>query len=228
MRANVAPTEDEYGDEQHPAWVLVGASRVQCGPEGAVLFDSDIRHNHYVVVSVKRATRKRDLSRDWKHGRQQIIEFAMSEAQWASFVSSMNAGDGVPATLQWDATRDGDPRVPGMPYAPRLRVSMDEVHDAAAKAEAKVRDAFLAYKEKKSAANLRDLEIAIGHMTPNIDFVAESLSQHAENVVQRARADIESFVVAKARQIGIDPDALGSSPLQIAGDETEHGPAIGS
>jgi rubrerythrin len=215
----VEPTTDEFGDEQHPAWALVGASRVSHSAPGAVLFDSDIRHQHYVVVSVKRATRRRNLSHDWKHGRQQIVEFAMSEAQWASFVSSMNTGDGVPATLQWDATQD-DATVPGMPHAPRLKVSMDEVHNAASVAQEKVQSAFAAYAEKKTASNLRDLEIAIGHMTPNIDFVAKSLTEHAENVVQRARADVEAFVVTKARQLGLNPADLGGVPeLGVGSDE---------
>lgn len=214
----VNPTTDESGQEQHPAWVLVGASRVSASPPGAVLFDSDTRHQHYVVVRVKRAQRRRDLNRDWKYGRETIVEFAMSEAQWASFVSSMNVGDGVPATLTWDATLD-EPRVPGMPYEPRLQVSMDEVHAAAAKAEEKVRAAFQAYKEKKSAATLRDLENAIEHMTPNIDFAAKSLAEHAENVVQRSRADIEAFVQAKAEQLRLDPAGLGGMPELTTGTD---------
>lgn len=218
-RGIVAPTVDERGEEQHPAWVLVGASRVSASPPGAVLFDSDIRHQHYVVVRVMRATRERSLSHDWKHGRETIVELAMSEAQWASFVSSMNAGDGVPATLEHDATRD-DPRVPGMPYAPRLQVSMEEVHSAAAEAQAKVQEAYAAYAAKKNAANLRDLESAINNMTPNIDFAAKSLTRHAENVVQRARSDIEAFVVQKARQLGLDPADLGGMPELSAGEDS--------
>lgn len=216
-RSLVEPTVDEDGEEQHPAWVLVGASRVQATP-GAVLFDSDIRHQHYVVIRVMRAVRKRSLSHDWKHGRKTIVEFAMSEAQWASFVSSMNTGDGVPATLEWDGTLD-DPQVPGMPFAPRLQVSMDEVHGAAAAAEEKVQSAFAAYVEKKNAANLRALEIAISHMTPNMDYAAQSLSEHAENVVQRARADVEAFVLQKARQLGLDPAELGGLPELTVGDD---------
>lgn len=218
----VEPTTTESGAERHPAWILVGASRVSAGPPGAVLFDSDIRHQHYVLVRVKRAERRRDLNHDWKHARETIIEFAMSEAQWASFVSSMNTGDGVAATLEWDGTLD-DPRVPGTPYAPRLQVSMEEVHAAAAKAQAKVQEAFAAYAEKKSAANLRALEIAISHMTPNMDFAAKSLSEHAENVVQRARADIEAFVIQKAQQVGLDPADLGGLPELAPGTETRDG-----
>lgn len=217
-RVVVEPTIDKKdGEESHPAWVLVGASRVSHSPPGGVLFDSDLRHQHYVVVRVRRATRKRDLNRDWKYGRETIVEFSMSEAQWASFVSSMNSGDGVPATLVWDATQD-NPEVPAMPFAPRLQVSMDEVHGAAAAAQAKVEEAFAAYAEKKNAANLRALEIAIGHMTPNMDFAAQSLSEHAENVVQRARVDIEAFMMQRAQQLGLDPTDIGILELTTGDD----------
>lgn len=211
-REIVNPTTDERGEESHPSWVLVGASRVSAGPPGQVLFDSDIRHQHYVSVRVRRASRKRDLHHDWKHGRETIVEFSMSEAQWASFVSSMNSGDGVPATLKFDATQD-NPLVPGMPYAPRLQNSMDEVRGAAARAQADVLTAFEAYKEHKTVGNLRSLEAAIANMPANLSFTAKSLSEHAENVVQRAQADIEAMVVNKAQQLGIDPAELGKLEL---------------
>lgn len=220
-RQIVSPTTDERGYEQHPGWVLVGASRVSAGPPGAALFDSDIRHQHYVVVRVKRAARNRDLNHDWKYGiGVPIVEFAMSEAQWASFVSSMNTGDGVPATLEWDATLD-NPEVPRVPYEPRLQVSMGEVHDAASKAGEQIAKAFAAYKEKKTVDNLRSLEAAIRNMTPNLDYAAQTLGEHAENVVQRARADIEAFVVQKAQQLGLDPADLGGMPELTAGAGTD-------
>lgn len=219
MRTEIMPiTQDDHGYDQHPAWILVGASRVSATP-GAVLFDSDILHQHYVIVRIRRATRKRNLNHDWIHadGRHSIVEIAMSEAQWASFVSTMNVGDGVPATLKWDATRD-DPRVPAPPYQPRLQVSMEEVHNAALEAQKDVLEAFAAYKEKKTVDNLRTLQARIDNLAPNIDFAAQSLAKHAENVVTRARADIEAFVVTKAQQLGLEPGDLGEMPQLTEGE----------
>lgn len=211
------PTLDEYGAERHPAWVLVGASRGQWTPPGAVLFDSDIRHTNCVTVRVKRARRKRSLHHDWKGGGEQILEFVFSEAQWASFVSSMNTGDGVPATLTWDATTD-EKEVPGMPFEPRLQESIDEVRGAATEAQETLLAAFEAYTAKKSAENLRSLEYAIRNMPANMVFAANSLSEHAENVVQRARADVEAFVANKAAQLGLEPGDLGGAPQLTAGE----------
>src|SRR5688572_30436551 len=101
MREVQEPTVDERGDERHPAWGMIGAARVQTTPPGAVLFDSDLRHQHNVIITLYEARRNRgDLYRDHLMAERQVVEVQMSEAQWASFVSSMNAGDGVPCTIR--------------------------------------------------------------------------------------------------------------------------------
>lgn len=213
-------TSQQYGrtEEEHPAWVLVGASRVSSSPPGKALFDSDIRHQHYVVVQVQQAVRQRDLQHDWLHARgPRIVEFAMSEAQWASFVSSMNVGDGVPATLE---TRDGVD-LPGVPYDPRLRESMADVESAAQRAQEDVLAAFAAYTEHKTAGNLRSLQAAIENLPANLAYAAKSLSEHAENVVQRSRADIEAFVLAKAQQLGLQPGDVSTDALQLGAGSSE-------
>jgi hypothetical protein len=217
MKEIVNPTTNEYGDDVHPAWVVVGASRVSHSPPGAVLFDSDVRHQHYVVVQVSEAGRNRSLHQDRVRDGKKIVEFSMSEAQWASFVSSMNSGTGVPATLNFRESAD-DPQVPGMPYDPRLAESLNEVRDAATEASEKVAQAFAAYKEKKTVGNLRHLEATIANMPSNVEFAAKSLSEHAENVVQRAKADIEAYVVNKASQLGIAASDIGT-PFQLGPGE---------
>lgn len=205
-REIIPPTLNERGDESHPAWGLIGASRVSHSPPGAALFDSDMLHSHYVTIRISTAERHRDLNRDWLHSRQEFVEIALSEAQWASFVSSMNVGQGVPCTI---LTRENLHDVPGFPHEPRLAESMREVRDAADKSVAEVQAAFDAYEEKKNAANLRNLKYAIQNMPANLTYTAKSLTEHAENVVQRSRADIEAMVIQKAKQIGIEPGELG-------------------
>lgn len=213
-RESVPPTQRDDGTETHPAWALIGASRGQSGPPGAVLFDSDIRHRNSIRIRISAASRRRDLNRDWIHAeRLPFIEVELSEAQWASFISSMNVGDGVPATIRW---RDGE--VPGVPHEPRLRESMDEVRSAAAGAFEAVWSAFEQYEQKKNAANLRTLKYAIQNAPSNITFAGDSLNEHAENVVQRARADIEAMVVSKAAQLGIEAGDLGDVKVLGAGD----------
>jgi len=216
-REVVAPTVNERGREEHPSWVMLRAYRGSTNPP-VNLFDSDIRHSHTVTIEIASADRDRSLGHDHIMGWTKRIEVELSEAQWAAFVSSLNTS-GVPATLRWDVSLE-NPLIPSEPYAPRLQESMDEVHDAGERAVAKVREAFEAYKAHKTVGNLRTLEAMIENMPGNMTFAAKSLSEHAENVVTKARADIEATVVSKARQLGIDPAELGDHPLELeAGDQ---------
>lgn len=202
--------------ESHPAWGLVSAHRVSSTP-GAILFDSDIRHGHYMVVTLKRATRDRDLQRDWIHDTGPVlIEIAMSEAQWGAFISSTNTS-GVPCTIKSTET---NPNVDGLLYEPRLQVSMAEVRAQAQKIQARLDEAVKAVEEKPTKANIRSLRLAMEGVSSNMDFAAKSLSEHAENVVQKARNDIESMVVQKAVQLGMDPQGLafmleGEEPVKM-------------
>jgi hypothetical protein len=223
------PTTDEYGSEVHPAFGQIHASRLTVGGgpnSGAVLFDSDIRHGHTVRIVVERATRKRENNHDWIHGgRMPLIEVEMSEAQWASFVSSMNTS-GVPCTIRATET---DHNVPGLDYAPRLAHSMGEVKDAAVRTFAKIREARDAYEQaladkapaKERAEKLRALHYAIENSGANMHYAAKVLVEHTENVVQKARADIEAMVAAEATRLGLTPgQAQGLLELPVLDGET--------
>lgn len=221
-REVVDVTLDEYGHERHPAFGLIGASRVSLSNPGSVLFDSDIRHSNSVIVRVKAASRKRDLHHDYKGGREDFIEVEMSEAQWASFVSSMNSGDGVPCTIR----RHGRETVPGLPYDPRLAHSLNETRDAAQQAFGDVVKALADYEDaltrKAPAAERREalqtLRARVHNAVPNVTYASETLAGHAEEVVTRARADIEAFVTMKARQLGIDPATINDAPMLGSGE----------
>lgn len=204
------PSQDKWGADVHPAFGMIGASRVTSTP-GQVLFDSDVRHGNTVVLRIKRASRKRDLNSDYIHASSNdIVEVEMSEAQWASFVSTMNHGDGVPCTIR---RTEQDGAMPGLSYAPRLALSMDEVHIAAARAFGEILGALseLDELEKKEKVGVKERRAALAKLrnkienaTPNVDFAGKQLSKHAENVVNKARADIEAYVLAKAKQLKLE------------------------
>jgi hypothetical protein len=200
-RDTQAPTVDADGHESHPAFGKVVLSRVHASP-GASLFDSEIRHPEYVTVKVVRAERERDLNRDWIFGRQTVVEFAVSTAQWADLVSSFSNGDGVPCTLQYTET---DGVLPAIPFEPRLALSQAETRGAADRAFAKIREAFEVVDAKPTKANLRSLRAAIENAPSNVEFAARSLTEHTEKVVTKARADIEAMLETAARSRGLAP-----------------------
>lgn len=205
MHEPTPPTLDKHGDETHPAFGSITAHRVTSTP-GAVLFDSDVRHEQFVRVSIGGMTRKRDLRSDWLHATNPVVEVDMSEAQWASFVSSMNTS-AVPCTIR---RASGDWNVPGLEFEPRLALSMAEAKGAAAEAFRGIQQAQAAVDalDKKAPAAVKraaeaDLRRAIAHASSGVDFASKMLVEHAENVVQKARADVEAMVLAKARDLGL-------------------------
>lgn len=218
MTHSVQPiTVDERGNQRHPAFGLIGAIRGQVtrmnGQGGAVLFDSDIAHTNIIRVRVKAASRKRDLHHDWIHGEEEFVEVEMSEAQWASFVSTMNVGEGVPCTVKYLNGKE----IPELPVDSRLASTMEETRAAAHHAFDEIQEALRDFDApgQTPAQRKRRLEMLrakINNAVPNVNYAGMVLVEQTENVVTKARADIEAYVVAKATQLGISPAELGSDP----------------
>jgi hypothetical protein len=200
--------------ETHPAFGKAILNKHRHTP-GAVLFDSEIRHPQTVVLTIEGATRERDLNRDWIHADSRpIVEIEMSMAQWADLISSFGNGGGVPVTIR---RTQNEVFVPELPYAPRLAQSQAEVEGAADRMFEEVKAKLAAVEEKPTKANIRALRIALDNATPNVGFAAESLTEHVEKVVTKARADIEAMVTLASEHAGLE---AGDRPrIAIGGDQ---------
>jgi hypothetical protein len=214
-RDTTEPTPNQYGDDTHPAFGFAKVNRVHATP-GAVLFDSDVQHQEFVRVTLGRMTRKRDLKQDWLHADQEMVEVDMSLAQWGAFVSSFGTS-GVPCTIRRTET---DWNVPGLAYAPRLAESLGEVRDAAREAFAAIQAAMDAVealdgkapaREKREA--MRTLKYAIANAPSNVEFASKQLTEYAEDVVAKSRADIEAMINRHAQQLGLTAEQ--SAPLAL-------------
>lgn len=84
--------------ERHPSYGLVSISRVSS--TGRTLFESPFRHQHFITLSILRASRKRtDLHDTLIMSEEELIEISMSEVQFAAMITTMNVGQGVPCTI---------------------------------------------------------------------------------------------------------------------------------
>ena len=186
--------------ESHPAYALIGASRVNSYP-GTALFGSDFLHHSYIMVRISHGELSRGLSHDRAHSTgDQIVEVALSEAQWATFLSTLNMGDGVPCTLRW---LDGD--LPGIaPDLDRRAQHRAEVDDT-------LRDAVRSITELRDAApnkKLRDMaDRALTELTKNLDFVGRSFDKHAEQTIERAKTEVAAYIARAVERAGLQ--ALG-------------------
>lgn len=189
---------------------------------GEPLFQSDLQHREYVQLTISTASRHRDLKQDWVHAGRVVAEISMSMAQFASMITS-GGTEGVPVTISY---ADGKP-VPGLYPDPRLRHTAAEVARAADEAFAKIKTAEAAYEAALSAkppvpaaerkARLSALRFAISNAAPNVNFAADRLTEHAEAVVERSRADVEAMV-RLAQQRGervLEQEVPDSGPAAI-------------
>lgn len=202
------PVTDEEGQERHPAFGMARVSRVSATP-GKVLFQSELRHREYIEVTLSEAARQRDLNRDWVYAEQVLVKFSMSMAQFASLVAS-GGTEGVPVTIEYDHGAR-----PGLTMESRLALTAAEAQSAAHDAFRHIEEAEAAYEAALAAKEpagkrrqlLADLRAAIRNAAPNVDYAARQLAEHAENVVETSRADIEAMagLAAQRQQALADP-----------------------
>lgn len=227
-RAAVPPTETKAeragGTEtlyDHPAFGQIRASRVTT--TGAGLYGSDFPHRSFLSITVTRSQLQRGLSHDRYSAREQLIEVHLSEAQWATFISSLNLGEGVPCTLDW---LPGEP-LPGIaPLVDKVAQFKAEASEDLTEAEARIDEALaLVRSGKLRKGELESLLIqAKNHMTGGVDFVAKTFGEHVETTVENARVEIEAYVTGAVQRAGLQ--ALGAAPPVVTPPPVVSQPAL--
>jgi len=194
----------------HPAFAQIGASRVS---GNTALYDSDFQHNHYMTISIRRSELHRGLNRDWHFGREEIIHVALTEAQWATFVSSPNMGSGVPCTIEY-LNGQMIPRLPEPEsrveqFSEEMKASLDNALD-------RLDNLIAGAKTKAQAEEMRMLR---QQLVSNLPFVAKQFDRHAETTVEKAKQEIHGYMTSLLQRAGLESLSGSDLPLQIEGGE---------
>ena len=210
------------GDEEvttHPAFGQIGAYRTS---GSTALYDSDFRHNQYMTIKISASELRRGLNRDWHFGKGEFVEVALSEAQWATFVSSPNMGSGVPCTIKF---RDGEV-VPNLPdpisRTDQFKGEMAErVAGMVAQVSAAIEQIDGMSLPKGKAQTIKDtLNSLQTNLRSNLPFVAESFDEHMEGTVEKAKQEVHGYMTGVLQRAGLNALANGSLPLAIEHKET--------
>lgn len=197
----------------HPAFAQISASRVS---GRAYLYGSDFDHQHYISLRIKRSELHRNLSRDWHFDKEELIEVSMSEAQWATFLSSMNMGGGAPCTLE----HFNGQRVPGLPHPkPRADQFREEMQKSMEKTTQRVDDTITRVREMglpkgKTETLVSALEGLKQQIASNLPFVASQFEEHVEDTIEAAKIEVQGYVQGLAQQAGLE--ALTGYPTTLA------------
>lgn len=213
------------GDGQrftHPAFGQIAVHRVQ---GLAVLYGSDFVHHGYVTISISRSDLMRDLSHDWPLPRAELIEVALSEAQWATFVSSLNIGTGVQCTIQ----RHEGKLVPGLPDPQDTTAQfMTEADERLGRAIAELERlrTLIDSEELKASGKTREVmrgavNSALTNLRSNLPFVARSFGEHMQRRAEKAKVEIMAWMHRTIQRAGLQALTKGEAPLELPGKDPE-------
>lgn len=218
--------------ENHPAYAVIGANRSHGG--GVNLYGSDFAHHSCVTVRIARSSLRRNLSSDWVSDGEQLIEVQLSEAQWASFVSTLNSGIGTQCTLQ----RVGREPIPAIARrvnrreqaSKEMSANFEQARQEISELRALVSDSRLPKTlQKQIADRIHMIDMAIGS---SVEFVSHRFDDQMETTVERAKMEVSAYGQQLLGRLGLRALAGATndrqSPIQfIEGDsnEPDHQPA---
>lgn len=204
----------------HPAFGQISICR-QTGSRGA-LYGSDFDHSSVISLEITDSELHRGLSNDRYHSRKTKIKVAMSEAQFATLISSLNQGGGVPCTIQ----RDHTGMVNGIPspkprteqFAAELAKAMERAVETTNSIEALVAKSGLS--KKKADEILREVEGIRRQISGSVTFVADQFDEHMENTIEAAKVEIRGYHSGLVQQAGLAAlSAQAQAPIMMPGGD---------
>lgn len=204
-----APTI-ENGKYKHPSYATARFSRCSGQKE---LFNSSMQHQHFITLTICEADKEVTGERDWVFGHKEIIEVAMSEAQFASLITTLNMGSGVPCTIQHIGGEFveqplGEDRINS--HRDMVKEALTGKLDALKGTLAKLR-LMRKHKKRPTLKELDEIVSSFAHHVDNfernMEYYAGCFEEHAEQVVADAKAEVEAFVSQTMMATGIEAHA---------------------
>lgn len=196
---------------EHEAFGFIRASRVSGGT--GQLFDTAVRHSHYITIAIGRATQHRSFHENNVYAGKSLIEISMSESQFAQFITSMNTGSGAPCTL----SRVDGKSVPPPPPDTNTRETFEQEVQQAGVALAASADSALetltALQARGKATKgeltkaLNDVQKLRQELISNMPFMMERFAEGIEKLIDRAKIDINAHAVMIGQGLSLPPSA---------------------
>lgn len=186
--------------ERHPAFAQIGASRVH----GSVhLYGSDFKHNDFICIRISLSQNRRSLSQYWPFAHKEIVELWMSEAQWATFVSSMNMGQGTQCTLRQLGGEQIAPIEPALNTISQFRAELGQMLGEAQEELDKLERAAFAGKDIKRSELKSMLNKLRNSLKPGIEFLAKQFGTYMETTTEKAKTEINAYALRAVQEAGL-------------------------
>lgn len=176
----------------HPAYGQISIGRTT---GNVTLYGSDLNHHHCIHITINRSKMERSLSADKHFAEEELVDVYLSENDWATLLSSMNVGGGVPCTLRTVAGKS-------MPQLPKpvdrreqFRTEADETCKDAYKHLQNLQDSLSdlnmpAKARKEIESHLRR---AIQELQANLPFVLSQFAEHMDDTVAAGKQELLAY-----------------------------------
>ena len=165
------------------------------------LFGTEIKTGNPITLRINKAEEIRDLSRNWYHSKEQIVEIELSPLQWAEFLTSGNTS-GVPCTIKYIGKQKmSEPKNTEMfnDYNDEVEKNFNEFKEI----ENVVKNAIDS-KKPMGMKDLSSLLTMIHNVMVNVDFVKDSFKEDMNEIVGKAKAEFNAYVENRIHEIGIE------------------------
>lgn len=206
----------------HPSFGLASFSRVN-GYSG-FMFGSDVQSESYIELTISPAERVQGDFRLYYHSnRSSIVKVKMTQTQFAELLTNMNRGEGVPVTIE----SIGGQRIEQC-NVEDVKAHLDELKDDFKQRTKKTLNSLVQTSDElktiinKKNLSKKDQEIAkelldkyIREIRSNIPFFLELYKEETDNIVQRAKAEIDGVIQSSIVNAGIKALGLNSTKREL-------------
>jgi hypothetical protein len=208
-----------WTSQSHPSFGVIGVSRVS---GQASLFDSDVKHGHFIEITISEAKKHRTgFTHEAVMSGKELAKVRMSFAQFAQFITTQNVGSGTPCTIarvigdekelwatQWGGRPDPpDPKpfidkfhAVGKERVERILTNIDSATEMMKK--------LFAGEEKPTKANLKTAVDAMASarqdVQSNLPYLMECLDGEMEHKLANAVTEFESYVSGSLQDKGLE------------------------
>lgn len=202
---------DDPKYKTHPSYGLIRWSRASGSRKMfASIVDSG---NHVRLVISTAKTHVDEFGQDRNYSDRQIIELAMTEAQFATFLTSPDA-EGTPCTITRRIVEgEGFVSIPPPPADLAIHAKLArDVELASSRQKERGARAVDALKQlvgdSLPAKKRRQFEILLEQisttMTADIAFARERLDEQAAEMAQRVKTEVQGAITARLHQLGVE------------------------
>ena len=184
-------------EEYHPSYGQITISRFQGGHSN--FYGSKINHNGGISLKITRSVKHRNEYNESYYPTDTLIEITMTDAQFATLITSLNVGEGSPCTLK---------RLRGeyMPICREKSLNQELTSDLSKRLSEIANNFRMGYEKieeilaKKGAINKGDRQkIAstynklMQELTSNLPFLHECMTESIDKAMHQAKVDIEAY-----------------------------------